>query len=202
MDPSHPARRARRVERFRGEFTERRTRFAAELQALGARPSRDSLERLMARAQDLQLDDHTAPELRDARALLATATIREDILRGRLPVVASLHPLPPGDRCHFVAPARFGRRRSDQYGHLALTSGWLRFHGALDLSVTWGEVARVERTDHDVAIALHDSHRLLRFYCPTVEDAATAEVIASHLAAEARRAEYRHAGDGAPQPTY
>src|SRR5688572_5080249 len=33
------------------------------------------------------------------------------------------------DACHFLAPVRCGRRRTDQFGHLELTTERLRFHG-------------------------------------------------------------------------
>ena len=60
--------------------------------------------------------------------------------RGDLPAVKPPDPLAPGDTCHYMAPVRFGRRRSDQYGHLVLTGGWLKFRGTGDVSVSWSEV--------------------------------------------------------------
>src|SRR3954469_20935545 len=91
--------------------------------------------------------------------------LAERLLRGDLPVVRPPDPLAPGDECHFVTPVRFGRRRADQYGHLVLTSGWLKFRGTLDLSVTWSEVHDVQFTSREVIVSLQDSRRMLRFSC-------------------------------------
>ena len=102
--------------------------------------------------------------------------------RGDLPVVTPPDPVAPGDQCHFVAPARFGRRRSDQYGHLLLTGGWLKFRGTVDLSVTWSEVAEVHRANREIVISLQDSRRLLRFSCHSEAEAVRGATIAQHLA--------------------
>ena len=106
--------------------------------------------------------------------------------RGELPVAEAPDPLAPGDQCHFVTPVRFGRRRSDQYGHMVITSGWLKFRGTLDLSVTWSEVAQVQRLAREMIISLQDSRRLLRFSCHSEGEAARGAVIAQHLAQNAR----------------
>jgi hypothetical protein len=106
--------------------------------------------------------------------------------RGELPVAKAPDPLAPGDQCHFVTPVRFGRRRSDQYGHMVITSGWLKFRGTLDLSVTWSEVAQVQRLAREMIISLQDSRRLLRFSCHSEGEAARGAVIAQHLAQNAR----------------
>src|SRR3954463_14486665 len=95
----------------------------------------------------------------------------ERLLRGDLPVVNPPDPLAPGDNCHFVTPVRFGRRRADQYGHLVLTSGWLKFRGTLDLSVTWSEVGQVQRAGRELIVSLDDSRRMLRFSCHSDEEA-------------------------------
>ena len=88
--------------------------------------------------------------------------------------------------CPFTTPVRFGRRRTDQFGHLELTSGWLRFKSVLDVSVAWSEVERVYRAGREVEIALADSTRLLRFWCPCLTDAARAAALAEHFARVAR----------------
>jgi hypothetical protein len=106
--------------------------------------------------------------------------------RGELPMAEAPDPLAPGDQCHFVTPVRFGRRRSDQYGHMVITSGWLKFRGTLDLSVTWSEVAQVQRLAREMIISLQDSRRLLRFSCHSEGEAARGAVIAQHLAQSAR----------------
>src|SRR5262245_6249021 len=105
---------------------------------------------------------------------------------GDLPKVTAPDPLAPGDECHCVTPVRFGRRRSDQYGHLVLTSSWLKFRGTLDLSVTWSEIGDVQRAGRDVVVSLQDSRRLLRFSCHSEAEAAHGVVIAQHLARSAR----------------
>jgi hypothetical protein len=105
--------------------------------------------------------------------------------RGDLPVVKQPYPLAPGDECHFLTPVRFGRRRSDQYGHLLLTSGWLKFRGTLDVSITWSEVADVHRAAREIVIALQDSRRLLRYSCHSEAEAARGATIAQHLAQSA-----------------
>ena len=117
---------------------------------------------------------------------MACSTKSSDPSRGDLPVVTTPDSLAPGDQCHFVTPVRFGRRRSDQYGHVLLTSGWLKFRGTLDLSVTWSEVAVVERASREIVVSMQDSRRLLRFSCHSEAEAARGVVIAQHLAQSAR----------------
>lgn len=105
---------------------------------------------------------------------------------GDLPIAEAPDLVAPGDQCHFVAPVRFGRRRSDQYGHLVLTGGWLKFRGSLDVSVGWGEVAEVRRVGRDIVVSLEESRRLLRFSCYSAAEAARGGVIAQYLASNAR----------------
>jgi hypothetical protein len=93
---------------------------------------------------------------------------------------------PDGDRCHFATPVRFGRRRTDQVGHLLLTSQWLQFRGTVDLSIAWGEVSAIEHTGRDLVIALNGSRRTVRFCCQSDEEAQRAGVTARHLTALAQ----------------
>jgi len=105
---------------------------------------------------------------------------------GDLPAAKPPDPLAPGDTCHYVSPVRFGRRRSDQYGHLVLTGGWLKFRGTLDVSLSWSEVARAERVSREVIVSLEDSRRVLRFACHSEAEAARGALLAQHLARSAR----------------
>ena len=89
----------------------------------------------------------------------------------------------PDDECHFDTPVRFGRRRSDQVGHLVLSSQWLRFHGTVDLSVGWTEIARIEQTADEIVVWLHGTRRTLRFGCRSEDEAGRAMTIATHLVA-------------------
>ena len=116
----------------------------------------------------------------------ATIELVASLRRGDLPKVQPPDPLAPGDECHFVTPVRFGRRRADQYGHLVLTSGWLKFRGTSDVSVAWGEVAEVERAHREIVISLQDSRRLLRFSCHSEAEATRGFLIAKHLAQSAQ----------------
>ena len=122
----------------------------------------------------------------EAAIALESSELANQLRRGDLPVVNTQDPLAPGDQCHFVTPVRFGRRRSDQYGHVLLTSGWLKFRGTLDLSVTWSEIAEVQRAAREMVVSLQDSRRLLRFSCHSEAEAARGAVIAQHLAQSAR----------------
>ncbi len=106
--------------------------------------------------------------------------------RGDVPTAKAPDPLAPGDQCHYVTPVRFGRRRNDQYGHLVLTRGWLKFRGTLDLSISWSEVSDVQRAFREVVVSLQDSRRLLRFSCHSEAEAARGVVLAQHLAQRAR----------------
>jgi hypothetical protein len=54
------------------------------------------------------------------------------------------------------------------------------------LSVTWSEVADVQRAAREIVIALQDSRRLLRFSCHSELEAARGVVIAQYLAQSAR----------------
>jgi hypothetical protein len=119
---------------------------------------------------------------------LATTDLAASLQRGELPRVKAPDPLPPGDECHFVTPVRFGRRRVDQYGHLVLTSGWLKFRGTVDVSVAWGEVAEMQRSGREVVVSLRDSRRLLRFSCHSEAEAVRGVLIAQHLTQSAQPA--------------
>lgn len=112
--------------------------------------------------------------------------LADAISRDQLPVVTTIERRPAGDVCHFAAPVRFGRRRTDQFGHLELTRASLTFRAALDVSVAWSEIAQVRRTGREVEITLAHSTRLLRFWCPCLTDAACAALLAEHLASAAR----------------
>jgi hypothetical protein len=89
-------------------------------------------------------------------------------------------PTPP-DHCHFMTPVRFGRRRTDQVGHLAMTTTWLTFRGTVELSVSWAEISNVQHAGRDVIVSLQGTRRLLRFCCPGDEEAMRGAVIARHL---------------------
>src|SRR5437762_8448149 len=117
----------------------------------------------------------------EAAIALESSELANSIRRGDLPVVTTPDSLAPGDQCHFVTPVRFGRRRADQYGHLLLTSGWLKFRGTLDLSVMWSEVAGARRVAREIVISGQDSRRLLRFLCHSEAEAARGVAIAQHL---------------------
>jgi hypothetical protein len=165
------------------EGTPRLAQFRRELLAVSSEPTRPALECLLLRARELGLrDDEIGDELDQIRASLAAFDLRASVERGELPVVTSVDPLAPGDRCHFVCPVRFGRRRSDQFGHLMFTAGWLKFRGALDVSVSWSQIASVLRDGRELIVSLHDSRRVLRFACHSLAEAATGGVIAAHLA--------------------
>ncbi len=152
-------------------------------------PTREpaNLERLTAPARELNLqDEDIEDELEEIRACTDALDFADDIARDNLPVVTAIERLPAGDVCHFATPVRFGRRRTDQFGHLELTNSWLRFRAALDVSVAWSEVAHVHRNGREVEVTLADSTRLLRFWCPCLTDAARAAVLAAHFAVVAR----------------
>ena len=122
----------------------------------------------------------------EVSAELEAAELANRLKHGDMPIAEAPGLVAPGDQCHFVAPARFGRRHSDTYGHLLLTGGWLKFRGTLDVSVAWSEVADVQRVGRDIVVSLEESRRLLRFSCYSVAEAARGGVIAQHLASSAR----------------
>lgn len=171
-----------REERAGMELSRRLGVFRHEVNAAGDEPTRDDLERLLALAQELRLkDDEVADDLARIRASLGALALRDELRAGVWPVAISPDPLSLGDVCHFMCPVRFGRRRADQYGHLVLTRTWLKFRGALDMSVAWSEVISVGRDGRDVLVSLHDSRRELRFACYTLEEASRAGIIAAEL---------------------
>jgi hypothetical protein len=142
---------------------------------------------LLERARELELgDEHIGRELEEIHACASALDLADAIARGELPLAATIDRLPAGDSCHFASPVRFGRRRTDQFGHLELTTAWLKFHAVIDLSVAWSEVAHVHRLGREVTITLVDSTRLLRFWCPCLADAARAAVLAHHFARPSR----------------
>jgi hypothetical protein len=161
--------------------------FRHEVRSLANPPTRAELQRLVDMARELHLqDDAISDELAEIRASFEALDLADHIARGDLPVVISLETLPEGECCHFVTPVRFGRRRADQFGHLELTTSWLRFHGALDVSVVWPAIADVQRTGRDVMVSLVDSRRVLRFCCHALSEAARGAVVAQYLVNAAR----------------
>jgi hypothetical protein len=137
---------------------------------------------MLLRANELGLAHaEVGEELSDIQACIQAADVRARLERDELPAVECLEPLPPGDACHFVSPVRFGRRRADQFGHLLLTTGWLKYCGTLDVSVAWSEIRSVRRDGRDLVVALHDSRRVLRFSCLALAEAAVGAVIAEYL---------------------
>ncbi len=177
----------RASERGGQELARRLAQFRHELNAVGDAPTRAALDRLLHRATELGLgEEHVGEELAQIRASAEALDLQARLARGDLPAADAPDPLAPGDVCHFVSAVRFGRRRSDQVGHLVLTAGWLKFRGALDVSVAWSEVARVGRDGRDIVVGLQDSRRVLRFSCHSVAEAARGGVIAEHLAGAAR----------------
>ena len=127
-----------------------------------------------------------ADEPDEIRARAEALDLTGDIARGALPVVITGERLAAADVCHFAAPVRFGRRCTDQFGHLELTNVWLTFRAALEVSVAWREIARVHRSGREVEVELSASTRPLRFWCPCLIDAARAAVLAEHFSAVAR----------------
>ena len=99
-------------------------------------------------------------------------------------------PAGPEDQCHFSTSVRFGRRKTDQVGQVALTTLWLQFRGRVDLSVSWADISDVRYTGRDIAISLHESRRLLHLCCLSDDDAARTAAIASHLAGIAQSDPY------------
>lgn len=163
------------------------TKFRDAVKAVGNEPTREDLQRLIVLARDLDLTDYdTGEDLANVSAALEAFELANRLEEGDLPTVKAPDPLAPGDECHFVAPVRFGRRRSDQYGHVVLTSGWLKFRGTLDVSVAWGEVAAVQRAGREIVVSLEESRRLLRFSCHSLAEAGRGIVIAQYLARAAR----------------
>jgi hypothetical protein len=81
---------------------------------------------------------------------------------------------------------RFGRRRTDQVGHLQLTTLWLKFHGALDVGISWTEITAVEQRGREIVVSLHGTRRTLRFWCQSDEDASRGFIVANHLASLAQ----------------
>jgi hypothetical protein len=89
-------------------------------------------------------------------------------------------------RRHLELPVRFGRRKTDQVGHLVFTSAWLQFRGTVDVSISWSEVARIDHTGPDLVVFLHGTQRTLQFCCQSNDDAVRACVTATHLTALAQ----------------
>lgn len=184
----------RSSERAGWELVRRLAQFRHEINTIGDTPSRAALARLTERPQELGLqEDEVTEELNQLRACIDALDLQERLALGGLPSADAPDVLPAGDACHFACPVRFGRRRADQFGHLVISTHWLRFRGALDVSVTWSEVASVRRARREIIIGLRDSRRVLRFSCHSHAEAACGGVIAQHLAETAR-------ADTTPEP--
>lgn len=172
-----------RSERAGTELARRVARFRHELNAIGDEPTREDLEALLQRARELDLGEgEIGDELAQLRASIGAIDLVGRLADEDLPVVGGVETLAPGDTCHYSAPARLGRRRSDQFGHLILTRGWLKFRGAQDVSLAWSEVSDMQRAGSELIVSLHDSKRVLRFTCQNISEAARAGVLAQYLA--------------------
>jgi hypothetical protein len=183
-------------ERAGAELARRLGQFRHALNKVGDQPTRADLESLLALAGELALrEGEISGELAQIRASLEALDFAGTLAHDPLPVVTSIEPLAPGDVCHFVTPVRFGRRRSDQFGHLSLTSGWLKFRGTVDITVAWTEVAEVQRAGCDIIVSLHDSKRVLRFACNAIGEAARGGVLAHHLSALSKPSQTKSARD-------
>ncbi len=171
-----------RAQRAGDELAARLARFRHAVNSIGDAPTRDLLEDVLGLARELDLrDDEIPDDLARVRASLSALALLGEISGGRLPVVTTESTLTSGDSCHFVAPARLGRRRSDQYGQVLMTTHWLKFSGAADLSVAWVQIDDVQRAGADLVITTADRRRDTRFAFNSVEEAARAGVIARHL---------------------
>lgn len=165
------------------DLRRRLMRFRHELRLSGSHPSRAGIDRLLALARELALDDQDIrEELNEIAAAREGVEMAEAIARHGLPVATPLAPLPADEQCHFVAPVRFGRRRSDQIGHLELTTARVKFTGTRDITVSWPEVDRIDRAGREIVISLANSRRVLRFACSTAREAARGAIIGRHLA--------------------
>ena len=174
-------------------------RFRRELFSLHNAPERADLERMLRMARELQLGDDTiGDELTEIRASLEALDLADEIARLGPPVVASVRPLPADDSCHFATPVRLGRRRFDQIGHLELTGSWLKFHGALDVSIVWAEVADVERVGRQIVVSLGARRRVFRFCCHAIGESVRGAVVGKYLVNSARMKEARMDAFSAP----
>lgn len=81
----------------------------------------------------------------------------------------------------FACAVRFGRRKSDPFGHLVLTAAAVHFHGGQDLEVPWRQVAGVAHIHASVVISLHHTRRTLHFCCRDAAEAARGATIAQQL---------------------
>lgn len=167
------------------------TQFRAAIAALGEHPTRGELENALKLAHSLGLrQDEIAAELTQIHAALRAIDLRDHLTAGRLPVVDCRQPLPPHEMCHYTAPARFGRRKSDHFGHLLLTSAALMFRGSLDVRLPWAEVAAVRRDGCDLMITVRANvHEGYRFCCQTMDEAVSAGVLADYLTQNAHALE-------------
>ena len=152
-----------------------------ELRSLGEAPVRAELERLRSRIRDLGTGDDVADESALLQGYVEADGMRARLERGDLPVLDPGGYLPPSDICHFVAPVRFGRRRLDHVGHLLLTAEAIRFRGAVDVSLAWGDVESVRRDDREIVVSLQQRRWTLRFWCHSYAEATVGVVIANHL---------------------
>jgi hypothetical protein len=104
-------------------------------------------------------------------------------------------PALPGDELsHLAIPVRFGRRKTDQVGHLIFAGRSLLFHGTVDMRISWSEVSRIDHTGRDLVVAFHGTQRTMRFCCQSDEEAMQAGVLGAHLAAIAGSDPYQPAG--------
>jgi len=179
-----------RAQRAGDELTSRRARFRHAVNGIGDTPTRAQLEEVVAFARGLDLrEEEIADDLDRVRASMAALTLLEEISVGQLPVVAMDPPLRSGGTCHFLAPVCCGRRRSDEHGHLQLTTDWLRFTGPVDASVAWSQVIGIQRAGTDLIVTIEGRHGMFRFTFRSVEEAARCGVIAGHLRALAASVE-------------
>ena len=81
----------------------------------------------------------------------------------------------------FACAVRFGRRRSDPFGHLVLTAATLQFRGGQELDVPWRDVAGIAHINGSLVVSLHHTRRTLHFLCHDATEAARGAAIAQQL---------------------
>jgi hypothetical protein len=161
--------------------------FRHSVASISDQPSRPDLQRLLQLASDLKLHEaEIGEELALIRALDEGIDLVERVAQGDLPVVPTVGLLARDHQCHFIAPVRSGRRRSDHFGHLIFSSGWLKFRATADVSIPWSNVAQARRCGREIVVSQREGRRVLRFGCHSIEEAVRGTILAQHLASVAQ----------------
>lgn len=171
----------------RRDLDRRVTLFRQGLAALGAAPARDSLDLLVARLRELELEeDDVALELEVVEGFRQVFDLAALTAGAGPPILETTHRVLADDRCYFSAPASLIASGADQTGKLLLTDRRAIFVGGTVASLPWRSVTSVVEDQRDVVFGRNGSAGV-RCRCNSFVDSKRGAFLAHWLRDQALR---------------